>query len=259
MRWAGFRRVRGQVRKRLSRRLRQLGLRNLDEYRVHLEAHPGEWDVLDSLCRITISRFYRDRMVFDMLRDSILPDLARAARERGQAVIRCWSAGCASGEEPYSLCLAWRLGAERREPDVALEITATEVDPGLLERARVACYPRGSVKELPAEWVAEAFTVEDETLCLGSRFGQPVRFMRQDIRYEMPPGPFDLVLCRNLVFTYFDTALQEVLLERMLGRMVPGGFFVYGAHETLPARDWPLERRHGALPILRLSEPPGSP
>ena len=258
--------MRGQVRKRLSRRLRELGLEELNDYRAYLEAHPDEWDILDSFLPITISRFYRDRAVFDALRDPLLPALGRAVLERHDPAIRSWCAGCASGEEPYSLSLAWALDASRAVPGVELEIVATDVDSRLLERARVACYAPGSLKELPSEWIAAAFNATsdpaDETLCLRSVFRARVRLIRQDIRGEMPPGPFDLVLCRNLVFTYFERSLQALLLERILGRLAPGGLLVLGAHETLPPGDWPLDRPSGALPIHRLTgplSPPGPP
>jgi chemotaxis protein methyltransferase CheR len=239
----------------LSRRLRELGLEGLSEYRVYLEAHPGEWDTLDSLLRITISRFYRDRAVFDALRDPLLPALGRVVLGRGDPAVRSWCAGCASGEEPYSLSLAWDLDASQHMPGVELEIVATDVDSRLLERARTACYPPGALKELPSEWMAAAFDPAGETLCLRPMFRARVRLLRQDIRDEMPPGPFDLVLCRNLVFTYFERSLQALLLERILQRLAPRGLLVLGGHETLPPGDWPLDRPSTALPIHRLTEP----
>jgi chemotaxis protein methyltransferase CheR len=67
----------------------------------------------------------------------------------------------------------------------------------------------------------------------------------------MPSGAFDLVLCRNLVFTYFDASLQVSLLERILERLAPSGVLVLGAHEALPRGEWSLERAYGALPIFR--------
>ena len=103
MRWAGFRKVRSQVCKRIRRRLTSLGLEDLDAYQRYLETHAGEWPHLDAMCRITISRFYRDREVWESLRRRALPALAAAAGERGDGVLRAWSAGCASGEEPYTL------------------------------------------------------------------------------------------------------------------------------------------------------------
>jgi chemotaxis protein methyltransferase CheR len=81
--------------KRLKRRLRALQLPDPAAYLVYLEGHPEEWDVLDSFCRIVISRFYRDQHLFKTLRDAVLPTLAHAARVRQARTLRCWSAGCA--------------------------------------------------------------------------------------------------------------------------------------------------------------------
>ena len=100
--WPGFRKVRKQVCKRLTRRTGELGLPDLVAYREYLVSHHEEWQVLDSLCRVTISRFYRDRRVFDVLRFEILPTLARRALTDAEKEVRCWSAGCCSGEEPYT-------------------------------------------------------------------------------------------------------------------------------------------------------------
>ena len=107
--WPGLRRVRKQVCKRLNRRIGELGLSGLVAYREYLCCHPEEWQVLDSLCRVTISRFYRDKRVFDVLRFEILPSLARRALTDGEKEVRCWSAGCCSGEEPYTLQILWKI------------------------------------------------------------------------------------------------------------------------------------------------------
>lgn len=95
-RWPGFRKVRRQVCKRIDRRIGKLKLPGPAAYREYLEQVASEWDVLDQFCRISISRFYRDRRVFDHLRDTVLPELADAAMASGESVLRCWSAGCAS-------------------------------------------------------------------------------------------------------------------------------------------------------------------
>jgi chemotaxis protein methyltransferase CheR len=107
LRWPGFRKVRGQVRKRINRRLGELGLTGIADYRDYLQAHPDEWPRLDELCRISISRFYRDRRVFDHLRDDVLPTLAQVAVARHENQVRCWSVGCASGEEIYTVVILW--------------------------------------------------------------------------------------------------------------------------------------------------------
>jgi chemotaxis protein methyltransferase CheR len=132
--WPGFRKVRGQVCKRLKRRMHGLGIERFADYRARLEAGPEEWRVLDGLCRITISRFCRDRSTFDVLRHAVLPQIAmRAAAEEREA--RIWSAGCASGEEPYTIRILWDFEVMPRFPDAFLGIVATDIDEILLDRA----------------------------------------------------------------------------------------------------------------------------
>lgn len=243
-RWAGFRKVRRQVCKRIQRRMHTLELCSLDAYRAYLNAHPDEWDRLDAMCRITISRFYRDRGVFDALRDPLLPDVARRLRERGSSTLHAWSAGCASGEEPYTLRILWMHDISAHVPDVMLHITATEAQPHMLQRARRGCYARGTLKELPDDWVDAAFEIrvaDDEPYCLRPAYRHGIDWKQQDIRETMPDGPFDLILCRNLVFTYFDNDLQRTCLTRMLDRLAPRGLLVLGKHESLPTDDGPIE------------------
>lgn len=83
--------------------------------------------------------------------------------------------------------------------------------------------------------VARAFTRSGDLYCLGDTFRQGVESRRQDLCAEVPDEPFHLILCRNLVCTYFEDTLQRAVLRRVLGRLIPGGFFVIGKHEALPA------------------------
>ena len=234
MRWAGFRKVHKQVCKRIRRRMKTLGLQNLEEYQDWLNSHPSEWKVLDGMCRITISRFYRDWAVFDFLKDKILPHLAEQATLEKRP-IRCWSAGCASGEEPYTLSLIWHFIFKEKFPGLDFQIVATDVDEQLLERAKTGCYPLGSLKGLPKEWLAKAFDIKEEFYCIHSRFGLNIEWIQQDIRKSCPTGIFDLLLCRNLVATYFEPALQRAILGQMKAVLRPGGSLVLGCHEKLPA------------------------
>src|SRR5208337_5393611 len=121
-RWEGFRKVRGQVCKRIDRRLHERGLADISEYQTFLHNQTDEWAVLDSLCRVTISRFYRDREVFRFLDREVLKTLAESAMARGEKEVRCWSIGCASGEEPYTLAILWDLGTGRFFPSIKISI-----------------------------------------------------------------------------------------------------------------------------------------
>ena len=234
LRWRGFRRVRRQVCRRIARRMRALGLARPEDYRARLDRDPGEWLALDAMCRIPISRFYRDRGVYDCLGEQVLPRLAETALWRGAGEIRCWSAGCASGEEPYSLAILWRMRLSGRFPALALRILATDVDEGMVARMRRGCYRAGSLKELPPDWIAAAFEPIATGFCVRPEFREGIDVALQDIRREMPEGRFDLVLCRNVAFTYFDEDAQRVCLAGIAERLSPGGCLVIGRHESLP-------------------------
>jgi chemotaxis protein methyltransferase CheR len=233
LRWPGFRKVRGQVCKRLRRRLTALGLETLDQYRHRLESDAGEWPVLDGLCHITVSRFYRDRRVFNVLGRRILPELAEAAGARDGAV-RCWCAGCASGEEVYTLRILWDRVIQAQAPSARLDIVGTDADEAVLRRAERGCFAKGSLKEVPADWLALAFERRDGHYCVRDRHRHGVAFALQDIRQERPAGPFDLILCRNLVFTYFEPELQRLMLTRMAEKLNEPGYLVVGSGEALP-------------------------
>lgn len=241
LRWSGFRKVRGQVCKRLRRRHRQLGLDGYADYAAYLAREPSELEVFDALCRIPISRFYRDTGVFDHLRDEIFPTLIARADRAGRKTIDVWSAGCASGEEPYSLSIMWRRTFAAKPSAPLLRIVATDADDHMLARARAARYAAGSLKDLPPSWRQAAFDPMDETFSLRPEYRRAVVFEKQDIRRTMPDEPFDLILCRNLAFTYFDQAVQKTVLSGILKRLRSDGYLVLGRHERLPAMESDLK------------------
>lgn len=253
--WPGFRKVRGTVCKRLRRRLRELELEDLDAYATYLAGRPNEWARLDALCRIPISRFYRDREVFRTLGAQILPALTQRVFDEGEQEVRAWSAGCASGEEPYSLRIVWEETVQRQFQNVRLAITATDADPTMLDRAERACYSAGSLKDLPEDWRERAFTPQDDSFCLRPTYKEGTRFLLQDIRVAMPEGRFHLVLCRNLAFTYFDAERQRKLLPELRAHLFPQAYLVLGSHEELPPGSSGFRRAFGSLPIYNWQEP----
>jgi chemotaxis protein methyltransferase CheR len=117
------------------------------------------------------------------------------------------------------------------------------VDPVLLERARRACYQESSLRDLPAHLRTGAF----EDGCLRREYREPVEFLRHDVRDGAAGGPFDLVLCRNLVFTYFGDELQREVGRHLASSLRAGGALVVGGHEALPEgldrlEPWPAAR-----------------
>lgn len=249
LRWPGFRKVRRQVIKRITRRIEELQLVDLDGYRRYLEAHEQEWLRLDGFCRITISRFYRDRWVFDALAQEGLPELIRLCQNRNKRRLDIWSAGCGAGEEAYTLALIWALQIAPQAPAVSFALAATDADLAQIARAQRGCYPSSSLRELPSLWRELAFTEDQGLYCIKPEYRRPVSWAMQDLRKALPDGSFDLILCRNLAFTYFSTDLQRAILRHLDARLSPGGLCVIGVHESLPEMPaaWSLWRP--GLPI----------
>jgi chemotaxis protein methyltransferase CheR len=138
---------------------------------------------------------------------------------------------------------------------VRLEIVATDADARLIERARRACFRQSSLKELPHDLLADAFELRDGLYCIAPELRGAIAFRCQDLREAQPGGLFDLVLCRNLAFTYFEAGLRDAVLARILEHLRAGGALAIGLHESLPAAPglvpWPrarcvYERRDGA-------------
>lgn len=260
-RWRGFRKVRRQVCRRIRRRFAELELTGgWEAYRARLDERPEEWRVLDRLCRVTVSRFFRDRHFWRVLGEEVLPGLA--ARRAGDEAIAVWSVGCASGEEPWSLALLWHRRLATRRPGSRLTVAASDVDLHLLARGRRAVYPSGALGELPHGWRADLFEPvagergEDEEREESYRLGDEVRespgislrWLAHDVRTEPPQRRFDLILCRNLAFTYFDPEHQRRVGRALVERLQPGGFLAIGGHEEVPQgvgelEPWPGERR----------------
>ena len=238
--WPGYRKVRRQVYKRIQRRIQSLGLPSLADYQSYLEAHPEEWAALDSYCWIPISRCYRDKSAFQFLEREVLPSLAQQVQAGDEHVLRCWSIGCASGEEPYSLSLLWKLKLQAQFPMVRLVILATDIDDHAISRAQQGCYPPSSLKDLPESWRTQGFDQTAEGLRIKPEFREPVNFLVQDLRQAAPEETFDLILCRYLAFTYFDVPLQSHALRQITGRMRAGAALVIGKGESLPEGEFGL-------------------
>jgi chemotaxis protein methyltransferase CheR len=227
----------------------ELGISGFAAYGGYLADHPEERQILNVLLRITISRFSRDREVFDILCSRILPSLANSILLSGGNELRCWSAGCCSGEEPYTLQILWRLRVSAAMPQaLPLRIIATDSDHEVIKRAREGYYPESSLRDLPEDLIRQAFTRSGKFYTIKKPFTENIEFVEQDIRVQLPEGFFHLILCRNLVFTYFAEPLQRELLEKMSEKLHHRGIFVVGRRESLP---------EGATNLIHFDRAPG--
>ncbi len=237
------------IHRRLQRRMVATGTRTLREYRGYLDQHPEEFDRLVNSFLIKVTGFFRDPDLFSYLRDVVIPDLIAFGRTRSRE-LRLWSAGCATGEEAYSLALlaASALGDELESWNV--RIFATDLDTEAIEFARRAMYPSGSLENVPGALVERYFTDVGGTFELRKEVRSLVVFGQHDLGMRPPFPRIDLCLCRN-VLIYFTADLQRRALELLAFALRQEGYLVLGKAEStnpLPALFVPV---HSALRVFR--------
>ncbi len=213
---------------RLARRLRALGIASFDDYVRFLDLEPAEWEHCTNALTTNVTAFYREEHHFTMLAEH-----ARATARPGET-FRVWSAGCSTGEEPYTIamCLADAL------PGADFSVLATDLDTQVLASAREAVYPLASVLKLPESRQKRFF------LRGAGRFEGRARVRREiashvqfervnlmDAEWPVEPG-LDAIFCRN-VMIYFDAPTKAKLIDRYIRLIKPGGFLYIGHSESL--------------------------
>ncbi|TVR28755.1 MAG: protein-glutamate O-methyltransferase CheR [Balneolaceae bacterium] len=238
-RWPGFRKPRNQVLKRIRNRMAELGLTGgYDEYREYLAENPLEWEQLERLCYVTISKFFRDRKVWDFLRDTILRNLML---ETSSEPLHVWSIGCCNGEEPYSIAILIEQLSEQIKSNREVLILASDRTEEVLERAKKGEYPAGALSELTESELLKYFRsieADQEQFKIKQAPANHVRFEKRNIRESLPKDSFQLIFCRNLVFTYYRKEHQEKFLQKLKPMLKPDGYLVIGSNEELPDTDW---------------------
>lgn len=218
---------------RLQRRLRALGLGSFEEYCRLLREDPGsELDEFASAVSTNVTAFFRESHHFEFLSGQLRDWLAQRPGGR----IRLWSAGCSSGEEPYSLAmvLAEALQAHRGPADAL--ILATDLSPAALETARLGVYPLQRVEGIGAErrhrWLQRGRGAHAGEFRVHPRLRELVRVRRLNLLGDWPMrGRFDAILCRN-VMIYFDTPTRKRLFERFDAALQPHGKLLLGHSES---------------------------
>ena len=223
------------LRRRLAVRMRACGAHTFGAYAEVLDAVPDEYDRLLDALTVNVTRFFRNPETWALLGRRVVPELWA-----GPPRVRVWSAGCASGEEAYSLALLFAehaAGHASRPALARLRIDATDLDPDAVEIARRAEYPAKALAEVPPELLARWFSGEPPRRIVPA-LARRVRVLVHDLTREPPPAPpYHLIVCRNAVI-YFDRATQERIFAAFADSLVPGGRLLLGKVETLvgPAR-----------------------
>lgn len=222
------------LQRRLLVRVRALRLAGIEAYARYLRRHPEELGRLQRALSIKVTSFFRNRSCFEFLEERIVPDLLRRSASRRQR-ISVWSAGCATGEEPYSLAALFAAGMARGTPAarVQVRITGTDLDDGALQSAARAIFPsRALLDSAPAGAAAQFVVRPDGTASPSARLKSMVRFERESLLDPIGRRDLDLIVCRN-VLIYFSLEHQERILSRFAEALSDGGYLVLGRVERL--------------------------
>ena len=216
--------------RRLRRRLVVTGADTLDAYQAYLHTHPEEYHQLATSFLIKVTAFFRDPETFTLLREQVLPALVSTARKSDRP-LRCWSAGCATGEEAYSLALllADLVGDELEQ--LPIRIFATDVDPAAIAFARAGRYSHAAVAAVPADLRVRFFSEVKGRYQINKPVRSLVTFGLHDLGQSAPFGQLDLILCRH-VLLYFTPELEERALRLFAYSLREGGTLVLGQDES---------------------------
>ncbi len=214
--------------RRIQRRLQAINMDSYTDYMDYLEVHPDEFSELFNTILINVSSFFRDRPAWDWLKEEALPEVL--SRKRRGEQIRVWSAGCAAGQEAYSLAMlfAEQLGIEQFRDRV--KVYATDIDQESLSAARHSSYTARDVREVPEALLEKYFERTGPLFSFRKDLRRSVIFGEHDLLVDAPISRIDLLACRNTLM-YFNQESQSKVLARFHFALNEGGYLFLGKAE----------------------------
>ena len=234
------------MRRRIAVRMRARGAADYESYSRLLDSDPAEYEWLIAALTVNVTKLFRNAETWDAVARSVLPALWELPAPR----LHCWVAGCASGEEAFTLAALWlELAARHGENGgtARVKVTASDIDRESLAAAEAGTYADDSFAEVPAGVRERWFTQEARPAqaaqaahastpgrwTAGPELRSIIRFEKRDLLLDAPPpSAMHLITCRNVII-YFDRESQEALMQRFHAALVPGGYLVLGKVETL--------------------------
>ncbi len=217
------------IRRRISRRIVLSRLETVDAYAAFLQGNARELDALYSDLLISVTSFFRNPEAFDLLQRKVFPQLLA---QRGDAPVRIWVLGCSTGQEAYSLAMAFLEVASREDHARGLQVFATDLNEALLEKARSGLYAKSLAQDISPERLRRFFIEEEGGYRISKHLRDSVVFARQNVLSDPPFSRMDLVSCRNLLI-YIEPELQKKTLPMFHYALNPEGVLFLGASESV--------------------------
>lgn len=223
----------GVIKRKMAVRIRVNRQESYTDYMRFLLNHPEEYDkLLETLC-INVTEFFRDSEVWVTVK-YLLENLLRQKKQKNDASIRIWSAGCSSGEEPYSIAITLKELLRAEPLNFTVEIYATDIDKKCLKDAYEGIYGKDSLKNVNEKYLKRYFIPLSEAgkYAVSDEIKSMVKFQYLDLILNDNIKDTDVIFCRN-VFIYFNRDLQEQLLKKLCKSLKNGGYLVKGKAETI--------------------------
>jgi len=218
--------------RRLSARLRVLDLHTYRQYADYLDSHEEEYTKLLDTLTINVTDFFRDAPVFDIFRKDIVPTLLKEKGAQRQRLIRAWSAGCATGEETYSIAMSFLEGMGKQRQTFMLSVLGTDLDESALAKARIAEYDIDKMRTIPPALQVKYLEGHGDTFSIKPEVARCVKFRSLNLFSDKPISVVDVIFCRN-VFIYFSREQQARVLDVFWSALARGGYLVLGRSERL--------------------------
>lgn len=226
---------------RLSKRVRALGFSNFKQYCSYLQQQP-EHEFTEFINSVTtnLTSFFREKHHFDFLAQTVLPELLK--KNQQNRTVKLWSAGCSTGEEPYTLAMTLR---ENLPENWTIKILATDLDTNVLATAAQGIYPLDRVSALPkstlSRWFQRGTGNNGNQVRVKKELRELIRFNQLNLMQDWPmQSHFDFIFCRN-VLIYFDKSTKERLANRYAGLLKDGAYLFIGHSESLHQLDTPFQ------------------
>lgn len=219
--------------RRIRIRMERNKVSSTGAYRLILRDDPAEYNQLMDCLAINVTQFFRDPTTYEVIKKYIIPQIFEDKEKLNNRIIRIWSAGCATGDEPYSLVIMIKELLGARMDNHQISIYATDLDQGALSRARTGIYEESHFSTMKATLQRKYFTPYQGKYELRERIKQMVKFKQMNLISAEPILNVDLLLCRNLLI-YIDENSQLIIFDKFYQSLNRGGYLVLGKAETLP-------------------------
>ena len=214
---------------RLKERLRKTRLENVGEYYTQLRSDREELKTLLDTVTTNLTRFFRNTLHFQTLENYVIPDLVQHKKKMNTPSIRVWSAGCSTGEEPYSIAMVLK---DKVPSSIRAEVVASDLSLKSLMTAKEGFYPENKVNGVPEKYLGRFFEEKSGGYQVTDEIKNMVKFDYHNLKFDSGQRNLDIVFCRNVII-YFDEAAQKSVIEKFYDAMNSHSYLFIGHSESL--------------------------